>query len=128
MSDLETIQKIWEIWTEAFDKVDNEEKKEWFNNLIEELDNTEAINRLKKQWDSVSEEEKLKLYKRWAIKMSASLKKAPILTYYRAINNTRKKGDQKCRKDSTTWTNTLQISYRTMNIAKTWIPNKRKIN
>ncbi len=92
MSDLDTIQKIWEIWTEAFDKVDNEEKKEWFNNLIEELDNTEAINRLKKQWDSVSEEEKLKLYKRWAIKMSASLKKAPILTYYRAINNTRKGG------------------------------------
>ena len=92
MSDLETIQKIWEIWTEAFDKVDNEEKKGWFNNLIEELDNTEAINRLKKQWDSVSEEEKLKLYKRWAIKMSASLKKAPILTYYRAINNTRKVG------------------------------------
>ena len=87
---LETIQKICETWTKAFDQIDENEKKEWFKNIIEDLDDSDAATRLKKQWDSISEEEKLKLYKRWAITLSASLKKAPILTYYNAIKNTKK--------------------------------------
>ena len=90
MSKLDTTQKIWETWTEIFDKIEDDEKKEWFKNIIENLDDSDAATRLKKQWDSISEEEKLRLYKRWAITMSASLKKAPILTYYNAVKNTQK--------------------------------------
>jgi len=88
---LETIQKIWETWTKAFDQIDENEKKEGFKDIIENLNDSDAANRLKKQWDSISEDDKIKLYKRWAITLSASLKKAPILTYYNAIKNTHKK-------------------------------------
>lgn len=88
---LETIQKIWETWTKVFDQMNEDEKNEWFKNIIENLDDSDAATRLKKQWDSIPEEEKLRLYKRWAITMGASLKKAPIVTYYNAIKNTQKK-------------------------------------
>lgn len=90
MSKLDTIQKIGETWTEIFDKIEDNEKKEWFKNLIEDLDDSDTATRLKKQRDSISEEDKLKLYKRWAITLSASFRKAPILTYYNGIKNTKK--------------------------------------
>jgi len=91
MWNLETFQKIWEVWTKAFDKMEDEDKKEWFNNLIEDLEDSDAATRLKKQWNSISEEEKLKLYKRWAITLSATLKKSsPILMYYRMLANSAK--------------------------------------
>ena len=93
MSKLETAQKIWETSTQVFDKIKDDKKKEWFKNLIEELDNNDSINRLKKQWDSISEEDKLKLYKRWAITLSANIKRSsPILIYYNTIKNVTKKG------------------------------------
>lgn len=88
MENLETIQIVWETTTKAFDKMNEEEKKEWFNNLIENLDNNDKITRLKNEWDSVSEEEKAKLYKRWAITLSQTLKRSsPILTYYTTMFN-----------------------------------------
>jgi hypothetical protein len=93
MWNFETFQKIWEVWTKAFDNMEDDEKKEWFKNLIEDLDDSDTATRLKKQRDTISEEDKLKLYKRWAITLNASIKNSsPIPTYYNAIKNTTKKG------------------------------------
>ena len=44
MSKIETAQKIWEASTKVFDKMDSEEKKEWMNSLIDELETKSGIS------------------------------------------------------------------------------------
>lgn len=88
MGNLETAQSIWETTTKAFDKMDNNEKKEWFSSLIEELDENEKINWLKNKRNSMTEDQKLKLYKMNAVTVGEFLKKgSPLYQIYSAIVN-----------------------------------------
>lgn len=82
MSNLETAQKIWEKSTEIFDKIEDEEKKEWFNSFIDQLEENSAINWLKKTWNLMTEEQKLKIYKRHSISISTWLRYANMLTFW----------------------------------------------
>lgn len=87
MEKLETAQKIWEKTTEYFEKIDDKEKKEWFKTLIEDLEKDSSINRLKDKWNSMTESQKLKLYKRHAITIGEALKNNAIYKYYSTIIN-----------------------------------------
>ena len=81
MSKVETAQKIWETSTKIFDKIEDNDKKEWFNSLINQLWENSAINRLKKTWNTMTEEQKLKIYKRHSISVSTRLRYANIATF-----------------------------------------------
>ena len=74
MSKMETAQKIWEASTKVFDKMDSEEKKEWMNSLIDELETNKWIKWLKESWNTMNEEQKLKIYKRHSISLWSYLK------------------------------------------------------
>lgn len=88
MSNLETAQFIWETSTKVFDKIEDNDKKEWFNSLIDELEENSSINWIKDKWNSMSEEQKEKLYKRNAVTVSEFLKRwSPIYQIYNAIVN-----------------------------------------
>ena len=88
MSKLETAQKIWETSTKFFNKMGNDEKKEWFNNLIDSLEENSTINRLKDKWNSMTDEQKSNLYKMNAITVSEFLKRwSPIYQIYNSIVN-----------------------------------------
>ena len=88
MGNLETAQQIWEETTKSFEKMSEKEKKEWFKSLIEDLEENSSINRIKKQWNSMTEDQQLKLYKRNAITMSENLKNWSIIyRYYRSLTN-----------------------------------------
>ena len=67
MSKLETAQRIWETSTKVFDELDSEGKKEWFNSLIDQIEDNKTINRLKKSRNSITEDQKLKIYKKHSI-------------------------------------------------------------
>jgi hypothetical protein len=82
MSSLETAQNIWEKSTEIFDKIEDSEKKEWFNNLIDQFEDNSTINRLKKTWNSMTEEQKLKIYKRHSISVSTRLRYSNMFTFW----------------------------------------------
>ena len=86
MSNLETIQATWEITTEAFEKMSDKEKADWFNNLINELEENDNVKQLKDKRDSMTEDQKLKLYKRNAVTISWFLKRwFPIYQVYSSI-------------------------------------------
>ena len=87
MGKLETAQKIWEETTKSFEKMSEKEKKEWFKSLIEDLEENSSINRIKDQWNSMTESQKLKLYKRHAITVGEALKNNIIYKYYNTIIN-----------------------------------------
>ena len=88
MSKLEAAKSIWETSTKIFDKIEESEKKEWFNSLIDELEENSSINWIKDKRNSMSEEQKEKLYKRNAITISEFLKRgSPIYQLYNAIVN-----------------------------------------
>lgn len=88
MSKLETVQSIWEKSTKIFDKIEDKNKIEWFNSLIDELEENNSINWIKDKWNSMSEEQKEKLYKMNAITVSEFLKRwSPIYQLYKAIVN-----------------------------------------
>lgn len=88
MSKLETAQKIWEKSTKIFDKIEDNDKKEWFNSLIDELEENSSINWIKNKRNSMTEEQKYKLYKRNAITVSEFLKRwSPLYQIYNAIIN-----------------------------------------
>ena len=55
MSKLETVQKIWETSTKFFDKMKDDEKKEWMNSLIDELEENKWIKRLKESWNTMKD-------------------------------------------------------------------------
>ena len=79
MSSLETAQSIWETATKKFDKIDNKEKEEWFLSLIDQINENNTIQWCKKQWDQMTEEQKLKLYNRWAITVWNTIKNQPVI-------------------------------------------------
>ena len=81
MSSLETAQSIWETSTKIFDKIDKDDKKEWFNSLIDQIEENDTINRLKKTWDTMTEEQKLKIYNRHSISIGTRLRYASITTF-----------------------------------------------
>ena len=86
MPNLEIAQYIWEQTTKSFDKIEDNDKKEWFNNLIDELEENSSINWVKDKWNSMSEEQKEKLYKRDAITVSGFLKHgSPAYQLYNTI-------------------------------------------
>ena len=88
MSKLEAAKSIWETSTKIFDKIEESKKKEWFNSLIDELEENNSINWIKDKRNSMSEEQKEKLYKRNAITISEFLKRgSPIYQLYNAIVN-----------------------------------------
>ena len=79
MKNLETAKTIWETSTKIFDKIENDYKKEWFNNLIDKLEKNSSIDWVKDKRNSMTEEQKSNLYKRNAITVSEFLKRwSPI--------------------------------------------------
>ena len=79
MSSLEIAESITNKAWEAFDKIDDKEKKEWFLTLIESADENSAIKWCKEQWNQLSEDQKMKLYNRWALTVRNSLKNQPVV-------------------------------------------------
>ena len=67
MSNLETARSVWETTQKVFDKIDDKEKKEGFRSLIDDIEQNDQIKKLKDTWDSMTEKQKRKLYKRDAI-------------------------------------------------------------
>jgi hypothetical protein len=92
MSELETAGKVMDKAWEAFDKIEDSEKKEWFLNLLEQANENSAIKWCKEQWNQLSEDQKMKLYDRWAISLWNTIKNQPIVKiqrlYYDWIRNT----------------------------------------
>ena len=62
--DLQKMASYWELTQKAFDKIDDKKKLEWFTNLIDNLKGKETIKKLKDIWNIMTEEQKLKLYKK----------------------------------------------------------------
>lgn len=67
MGNLEKAQKIWEASTKVFDNIEDNDKKEWFNSLIDQLEDNDTINKLKESRNSITEKQKLKIYKKHSI-------------------------------------------------------------
>lgn len=86
MSKLETAQILWEESTKIFDKIENDDKKEWFNNLINELEKNNSIIWLKDKRNSMTEDQKLTLYKRNPTSINEHLK-TTIYKCFRSIYN-----------------------------------------
>ena len=82
MSKLETAQKIWEKSTKIFDRIEDDDKKEWFNSLIDQIEENSTIDRLKRTWNTMTEEQKLKIYKRHSITIGTRLRYANMLTFW----------------------------------------------
>ena len=92
MSELETAGKVIDKAWEAFDKIEDSEKKEWFLILLDQANENSAIKWCKEQWNQLSEDQKMKLYDRWAISLWNTIKNQPIVKiqrlYYDWIRNT----------------------------------------
>lgn len=89
MENLKRAQEIWEKSTEIFDKIDEKNKREWFNNLIDELEECSAITRLQEKRNSMTEEQKNKLYKNSAITISWMLVRSTgIYPLYKSLKGT----------------------------------------
>ena len=93
MSELEAAGKIVDKAWEAFDKIEDEEKKEWFLSLIDQAKENSAIKWCKEQWDKLTEDQKLKLYNRWEFSIwNKYVKNHPIIqlprTYIEWAKNT----------------------------------------
>lgn len=113
MSSLETAQYVWEATTKKFDKIDNEKKKEWFISLINQLDENSNINRLKNKRNSMTNEQKLKLYNRQALTISNALKKwSPIYTIFRSIIDRNKHASKNWSKNALKFSFLEQIPCR----------------
>ena len=99
MSKLETAQKIWETSTKIFDKIEDNEKKEWFNSLIDEIEENNTIKWLQDNWRLFTEEQKLKIYKRHSISIKTWLRYSSLPIFwlpekiYNATKNTITKWD-----------------------------------
>ena len=88
MEKLETAQAIWSTVTKAFDKIDSEKKEEWFNNLMDQIDENKSITELKDIRNTMTEEQKLKLYKKDAKDIGHFvLSRSPIYSITRSGKN-----------------------------------------
>lgn len=83
MWNLETAATVVDTAWKAFDKIDNDEKKEWFLSLIEQADENSAVKWCKEKWNQLSEEQKMKLYNRWAFTVWNSVKNMPVIKMQR---------------------------------------------
>jgi hypothetical protein len=75
MWNLETAQVVWEKLTKKFENTENSEKKKWFNDLIDNLEKNKKIETLKEKRESLTEDQKLKLYNKDAITIWTQLKR-----------------------------------------------------
>ena len=74
MEGLEAMQ----LADKTFDALSDEEKKKWFNDLIENAEKNDSIKRLKEKWWTLTQEQKLKLYKRNSVDFSGYIKNYPL--------------------------------------------------
>ena len=81
-ANLQTAQEIWDASTKVFDKINEEDKKEWFNSLVDELEENKTIKWLKETWNLMNEEQKLKIYKRHSISLWTWFRYANLPTYW----------------------------------------------
>lgn len=70
MVDLKIINNVRENTANTFNNTNENKKKKWFNNLINELEECNAISRLQDKWNSMKEEQKAKLYNNSATTVS----------------------------------------------------------
>ena len=70
MTNLENLQDYWETAWKVFDKIEDKDKMNGFNSLIEEVEGNEQIGKLKEIWNSMTEKQKYKLYKKGAINLT----------------------------------------------------------
>lgn len=67
MEELESIKSLSTLTWKSIDDMSDKEKKEVLNNLLEDMDNLWATQRLNNAWAPLSEEEKLNIYNDWNI-------------------------------------------------------------
>lgn len=107
MSKLETAQEIWEKSAEIFANIDEKKKRDGFNNLIDEIEECSVINTLQNQRNSLTEEQKLKIYKRHSISVGTRLRYTNMSTFgigekiYHWIKNYKKEWKENALKYAT---------------------------
>ena len=70
-------KEILNITDKTFDSLPEQEKKEWFKNLLEEVDNNETIKKIKDKWAKLTDDQKMKLYKMNEISLGGYLRNNP---------------------------------------------------
>lgn len=94
-TDLEKIVHYWEITQKSFDNIDDKTKLEWFTNLVDKLEEKNSIKKLQEIRNTMTEDQKLKLYKKDAKDLGHFLlSRSPVYCIARseknAIVNTKK--------------------------------------
>ena len=79
MTNLETAEKVVDTAWKVFDKIDDWEKKEWFLSLIDQAKENSSLQWCKEQWNKLSEDQKMKLYNRWAFTVWNTIKNQPVV-------------------------------------------------
>ena len=78
MAKREAISAVaWKV----FDSLPNEEKKEMFLDEIEQIENDENFKKMKKYWDNLDEDKKLKYNREWEIIRICKIYYTAIKTY-----------------------------------------------
>ena len=67
MANLEQIKDYWETAWKVFDNIEDKNKIRGFKSLIEEVEENKEIGTLQRVWNSMTEKQKHKLYKKGAI-------------------------------------------------------------
>lgn len=87
MGNIEKITNL-EKTTEVADK-NNEKNRKWFNKLLDNLEECNVITRLKEKRNSMTEEQKMKLYKNKAITIGGMLVRSTgIYPLYKSLKDT----------------------------------------
>ena len=122
---LETAVIIWKATTKAFDKMDNDEKIEWFNDLIDDLEDSDSIKWLQDKWNTMTDEQKLELYKRQAVNVSYALKNwSWIYQLFKTINSYRKNKKKNWKQNALNFTFLEKIPCRFL--IQLWVLEKPK--
>jgi len=122
MDKMETMQVMWEKTTKEFEKMDNKEKTEWFNSLIDKVENNTAIKNLKDKWNNITDDQKLKIYEKDAMSFRGCLKRGSIYSPISSIVNGIKNIKTEWRKNAATYALLEKIPCRFL--VELWILSK----
>lgn len=82
MDKLEAAEHIWNTVTAWFDKIESQEKKEWFNNIVDQIEENKWVQKLKETRKTMTEKQKLEIYKRHSISVNTWLRYGLMTTYW----------------------------------------------
>lgn len=92
MDKLEAAEHVWNTVTAWFDKVESQEKKEWFNNIVDQIEENKWVQKLKEIRNTMTEKQKLEIYKKDSTSLTTRLSQAiifipPVRKTYHGIKN-----------------------------------------